>query len=284
MCTPNNLSWNSIDFQARLFNSSTACEALVRKGVKRIFFHGDSYMRQIYAAMLITLNGNYRDGSIANATLAPDCKYHAQFFEKRCNTRQLNHHGVVCGGRITLDPIIAGFGDMGLCSKTEGSVVLWSFGNYKLSRYGRHGVNNATAYAEFFQKDICPALARKKASTMDALKATTPGTEQYSRLMRYGEVSESCSVWWVSTHYRMRAYFDDEQAPIVRNYNYGMRKYFDSGHCGHVNYIDVYNMTAGLGLHHSDVANRMTYDGVHWGFEVNLVKAQIIINALTLDP
>lgn len=30
-------------------------------------FYGDSYMRHIYAAMLITLNGNYESGSLANS-------------------------------------------------------------------------------------------------------------------------------------------------------------------------------------------------------------------------
>jgi hypothetical protein len=265
LCTPSRLTWVP-KYQSKLFNNITACDALVSRGIRKILFHGDSYMRQIYAAMLITLNGNFRDGSIANATLAPHCQYHAQFFEKKCNTRQLNHNGVVCDGRITLDPVIAGFGDLNRCSSSNGSVVLWSFGNYKLQRHGRAGVNNATAYSEFFQKDICPSL------------------RQRGKLAHDGEVSEPCSVWWVSTHYRVKAYFDDEQPQVVKDYNYGMRKFFDRGDCGSVNYIDVYNMTLKLALNHSADAGKMTYDGVHWGFEINLVKAQIIINALTSQP
>jgi len=69
-------------------------------GVTTIFFHGDSYMRQMYAAMLITLNGDYRYGSIKDSTVSPQCEYHRQFFEKKCGTRDLNHYGVVCGGKV----------------------------------------------------------------------------------------------------------------------------------------------------------------------------------------
>jgi hypothetical protein len=63
-------------------------------------------MRQIYAAMLITLSGDFRYGSLANSTLSPHCEYQRQFFEKRCGTRDLNHWGLVCGGRIELDPFL----------------------------------------------------------------------------------------------------------------------------------------------------------------------------------
>ena len=69
----------------------------------------------------------------------------------------------------------------------------------------------------------------------------------------------------------------------MRAYNLGMRDYFDRGaRCGPVNYVDVYNMTAALaaGTHHE--AEKMTYDLVHWGIEVNLHKAQIVLDALLL--
>jgi hypothetical protein len=76
--------------------------------------------------------------------------------------------------------------------------VLWSFGNYKLTRYGRNGVNNATMYQQFFEQNVCKDMVR------NAL-----------------ENGPQCSVWWVSTHARMRAYFEDEKAPIIKDYNLG---------------------------------------------------------------
>lgn len=61
-----------------------------------------------------------------------------------------------------------------------------------------------------------------------------------------------------------------------------MRAYFDSSRrCGQVNYIDVFNLTSLLALAWPAEAELLTYDGVHWGLEVNLLKAQVILHALT---
>jgi hypothetical protein len=87
-------------------------------------------------------------------------------------------------------------------------------------------------------------------------------------------------VWWISTHHRVRGYFEDETPERVEGFNEGMREYFDQGRCGNVNYIDVYNMTSRLVNDHNSEARTMTYDNVHWGMEVNLIKAQIVLNAL----
>jgi hypothetical protein len=258
LCTPHNHSWIP-NYPSQFYDSKKGCEALVKKGIFKIFFFGDSYMRQIYAALLITLKGDFKYGSLANSTLTPECQYHRQFFEKRCGTRELNHYGIVCDGKITLDPVLSGMNNLNHCQNEPGTVSLWSFGNYKLGRNGRIGVNNATMYQQFFEKDICPLL--------HSSSAKFPGDFQHP-----------CSTWWISTHYRITAHFDDEKPLVVEEYNKEMRKFYDSGACGNTNYIDVFNMTSKLAKEKG--ADSMTYDGVHWGLEGNLVKAQIIINAL----
>ncbi len=74
----------------------------------------------------------------------------------------------------------------------------------------------------------------------------------------------------------------DELPPSVTRYNEAMRSFFEGGECGKVNYIDVFNMTADLALNnYNDADKYMTYDAVHWGMEVNLIKAQIILNAFS---
>ena len=167
MCTPNNWTWIPSypvpPFLGGLYDNETACAALISKGITNIYFHGDSFMRQIYAAMMITLTGDYQGGSLANATRVPECANHQQFNEKRCSTRELNHYGRVCGGKVILDPLLTGFTDLSICGSSNGSVVLWSFGNYKVTKNGRYpfvryGVNNASAYAEFFEEGICKRL------------------------------------------------------------------------------------------------------------------------------
>jgi len=265
LCTPSNLTW-VFKPQEQVFDHKTACDKLVQKGITKIYFHGDSYMRQMYAALLITLNGDFRYGSLANATLSPSCEYHKQFNEKKCGTRELNHYGIVCDGKIILDPYLNGLSNLNHCGNQDGSVILWSFGNYKLTRHGRQGVNDPKMYQEYFERDICQVLKQ------DA----TIGTNKYSGPF----AKHPCSIWWISTHYRMRAIYDDEHPENVYNYNLGMRQYFDSKRCGEVNYIDVYNFTKQLGENHTAEATQMTYDSVHWGLEVNLIKAQIILSAL----
>jgi hypothetical protein len=94
LCSPSNLTW-ILDRPSVLYDKVSGCEALLKKGITQIYYHGDSYMRQIYAAMLITLNGDYEYGSQANSTLSPQCRYHFQFNEKGCGTHMLNKNGRV---------------------------------------------------------------------------------------------------------------------------------------------------------------------------------------------
>ena len=59
-----------------------------------------------------------------------------------------------------------------------------------------------------------------------------------------------------------------------------MHEFIKSRKCDDLNYIDVYNITESLSLNHREQAEKMSYDQVHWGFEINLWKAQIVLNAL----
>ena len=161
LCTPSDLTWKTQDENAVQFDAKTACDGLVDAGISRINFYGDSYMRQIYAALLITLNGNYNNGSIADTDLArahggPECHYQKQFEEKQCGIWSLNHGPTVCGGRVYLDPLLMGMKDVKKCvARRPGGVALFSFGNYKVGKdaHDRQGVNDAQIYSKFFLDD-----------------------------------------------------------------------------------------------------------------------------------
>ena len=105
LCAPGDVTWKSSDPNLVRFDVKNTCDKLIEKGITRIDFRGDSYMRQIYAAILITMNGNYVNGSIANTKFAMDsgakeCTYHKQFSEKHCGVRSLNHNPRVCDGKV----------------------------------------------------------------------------------------------------------------------------------------------------------------------------------------
>ncbi len=268
LCTGHNrLAFKPTTPGFRILDKAAACEALLARGIKRINFHGDSYMRQIYAAMLITLTGDFRYGSISNSTYFPHCEYQKQFLEKRCGIGQLNHYGSGCDNKIKLDPLLIGLEHFNDCRESAGTIALWSFGNHKLGKYGRQGVNNATQYQELFQSHTCPAIR-------DAM----------NWLGIDGTFNKPCSIWWVTTHNRLVAHFPDEKPELVEKYNYDMQEFFDSQKCGPVNFVDVYNMTRSLVVDHRGDAEPLSYDGVHWGMEINLMKAQIILNALLQMP
>jgi hypothetical protein len=263
-CTPGGLVWKQKTNPYKLYNNITACDALVKKGVKKILFHGDSYLRHVYAGMLITLNGNYESGSMKDPASDTSCRYHQLFNEKRCNYYNLNHYGLVCDGQVLLDPLLTGFNERDC--QAPGTVSLWSFGNHPLGNH-RYGVNDPEAYQNFFNRENCPPMLANK--------------DKYT-----GEFGpdKSCSVWWVSTHQRVQQHFPDEAPDVVQKYNLAMRDYFDAGKCGNVNYIDVFNMTDSVTMQHNEEAHKLTWDKVHWSYEINLIKAQIILNALLSEP
>lgn len=268
LCTPSKRTWFP-HYPSKYYNNITACDELIKRGVHKVEFYGDSFMRQIYAAMLITLNGDYKYGSIANPKKDATCDYQRQFWEKRCNTQQLNHYGYVCGNKIHLDPILHHTPDLRSCQNRNGTVFLWSIGNYKLFGNGRYaknnGVNNATMYQKLFEvSNVCPQMRVSKGDFT-------------------GSLSGRCSGWWISTHYRVLSPFRelDESPEDIRRYNEDQRMYFqNTENCGNMNYVDVWNMTASLTQTYYEDAKKMTYDNVHWGYEVNMMKAQIILNAM----
>jgi len=138
----------------------------------------------------------------------------------------------------------------------------------------RYGVNNPQAYQDLFesQEGPCPQLKQHG----HRFNGTAGGKNR-------------CSVWWVSTHARIQQHYPDESPENVRNYNLGMRQWVDASNtpedkCGPLNYIDVYNVTARLAMEEPNIAEIMSNDRVHWGLEVNLWKAQIVLNALLSSP
>lgn len=263
LCTPSNLTWIP-SYQSTYYDHLTGCVALQKKGITHIFFHGDSYMRQIYEAMLISLNGNYESGAMnAELDTKQECRYHEQFNKKICASKMFDGLAKVCNDSIVLDPFINPISTLNDCKGKKGTVLLWSFGNHKIGPH-RNGINNYALYQEMFQKTTCPMLI------------------DHSKHKHYPEnmYEEDCTLWWLPTHYRFKAYFPEEVPGRVKEYNEKMREFFDAGECGPMNYIDVFNMTKHLAVTHPHDAARMTYDSVHWDMEVNMVKAQIIINAL----
>lgn len=95
----------------------------------------------------------------------------------------------------------------------------------------------------------------------------------------------SCEYYWISTHYRLQYKYHDESVDKINNFNQLIKEYFNSNSCGLFNTIDIYNMTKSLNNFFNlnenvSLSKELSYDSIHWGMEVNLIKAQIILNSI----
>ena len=275
LCNVESKSWVT-NPPSVVFDQKSACNALVRSGIKQVYTYSDSYMRHIYSAMLIILSGNYKSGCLDQESA--NCLYDNQF-ETECNRKGLKtgtmtaRYVTLCDGQIQwyrepvqprrLPSIAPPMGTVLDRAGPSGKLLLWSMANHPLAMKTRYGVNDAKTRIASFQ-DQC---------------ATKRHAYEH--------------VIWLSTHARVIQLHKDEAPLVVKTFNEQLRQFFDSGHCGgQVSYIDVYNMTASLvfkrtGTHPQDfvfrkenVFGNLTFDGVHWGMTVNLLKAQIILNAI----
>lgn len=274
-CVLGQNTWKAAE--SKFYNATEACASVVGNGIDTIYFYGDSYMRQIYAATLISFNGNYRNGSLDSDVDGDGigCTYREQFNEKRCGVRQLNRDTKVCDGKVRLQYMVPDRMDLDACQGREGgsAIVLFSQGNHKIRSGdgGRVGVNDHKLHSEMYEAYFCSRLRNH------AKNEETTGVR-------------TCGYWWMSTHQRIIGWFDDEKPQVVKKFNEGMRRFFDGGRCGNFNYIDVFNMTDSLvknfTLDATSEANKakslsVSYDYVHYGMEINLLKAQTFINALS---
>ena len=253
LCSPSKRTWGDSSF---FKNQSAACSKFAEAGVKSLAFAGDSFMRHIFQGFSITLSGDYKRGAVGK--FAPEiCEFHNQFSEKYCSMNTVSPK-ILCDGSVEME---LGWADpQSYCKSDSKTVVFFSYGNHQINGvHNRHTINNAQDYISLFEEqNICDRVQTKPAN---------------------------CEIYWVSTHHRLRNGSQypgvEETYERIEKYNIAMRNYFTSPRCNGIKYIDVYNLTKSL-MDELPAweAELMAYDHAHWGMEVNLLKVQIILNAL----
>ena len=272
-CTSSNFTFSFAgpNGSAFAYSTETACEELLKVGVRDMAVHGDSYGRHIYQALGLLLSGNYYNGSSA----MPQCFLHKQFSVDKCRIHEVKPAMFVCGGQILLHLHTRDFLDPGPCSKSGGIVILTEGAHSPgYPGKGRVGVHNSSAFIHHYLNTLCPKL--KALPTFSS--SPEGGASWYNSTQRL----PPCSMFWVSRHYRMRAGALDERDEVLRAFNAGMEAFFrvNASACPGVRLVDTYSMTAELANRHEVDAKQLTYDSNHWGMEINLVKAQLIVRAI----
>jgi len=252
-----NITWSL----PRIFTNHDTCGLFNAMGKKRVYFVGDSFMRQIYSAMLLTTTGDFEHGAIKEK----ECSGEEQFADSNCR-KYLEHKRSICNDSVTFH-FVSTVSDSGYftgkCSQDmcrSGSLIIWSEGSHPvfLDRMSRYGVYDPLAY--YFRRILPSEICSQKLS----------------------------NVFWISAHARPtlpgKYNVVDEVPSRVKQFNLDMRSYISRNECWNLNYINVYNMTESLidrFLGHNLKDFGLTYDGVHYGMYVNLIKAQIILNSLS---
>ena len=279
-CTGSNFTFSFAepDGSAFAYSTETACDELLKVGVRDMAVHGDSYGRHIYQALGLLLSGNFYNGSSA----MPQCYLHKQFSVDRCRIHEVKPAMFVCRDQILLHLHTRDFLDPGPCSQSGGLVLLTEGAHSPgYPGKGRVGVHNASAFIHHYLNTFCPKL--KAIPTANRFLSSTSSREQGTPWFNSTQRLPPCSMYWVSRHYRMRAGALDERDEVLRAFNEGMDSFFrqNASACPGVRYVDTYAMTAELASHHEVDAKQLTYDSNHWGMEINLVKAQLIVRAIT---
>ena len=232
-----------------------ACAELLKRNITKIRLGGDSFVRHLYVALVLWLSGNYKDGG-----LKPQhdkvCLFGGQFEEKQCRL-QLGFQKTICNGRIHVSLGYAAWYRPTLQDLVGSDIMIWSGGNHPTTGvYGcpPNTVLNGQNHAGMVDKAVLS-------------KVCIPSFRQLA----------SKKLFWVHPHEHIVAHCWYETNTYtglyVRNMNMKLQTTCDIP-LTHI-LEEPRRITSAL-LNRTE-ANDMTYDGMHWGMEVNLLKIQSAI-------
>jgi hypothetical protein len=247
-CTPAGHKYSYTNY----FSQINACNNIKKRGVKKIIFVGDSFVRHAYEAFLNILTGDFLTGAYdSKDQVPPVCIGDGQFEESICR-----HH--VTGGKIVCGDVVVSLYYGGWPRITDvlpqsPNVIIWGVGNHPIDgNYStRHGVYNASIVASEVLLPMCH-------------------NEIVQGMLR------KTKVLWLLQHFRLVDFHEDESVEKVRTYNFQTCKVMNDV-CG-IKSIDTWTPT--FLLSHMNEAKNLTWDGVHWSRTVNILKAHMILYSI----
>lgn len=238
------------------FSQLGAC-SLMNKHLSYITFMGDSLVRHLFSSILLVLTNDFKYGALkstASRTIRTLCQGDSQFIDSMCHVhiamrwKDLSLHPTFCPqshpAKFKVDFIEA--------YNVKHAPIAFKIIERQLSKKGSvvflgigiHNSFNATLVLESYLKPIVDLVNRSRGG--------------WPRLV------------WLTTHSAgplKPMYYRHQNNEAIIAYNKIMTSY-----CSRYNItvLDTFNMTQGV---HS-------FDGTHYGFGVNMKKAQILLNYL----
>ena len=250
-CTPSGLLWTGGG--VLYFSQSEACNLFQRKKIKKIVFVGDSFVRHAFEAFLDILTGDFMSGALSTSDrFPPKCLGEGQFEEANCR-QYVSHQKTVCDK--TDIGLYYGHSPRALdVFPSNPDLIIWGVGNHPVdgNYTTRYGVLNASIVAKEAILPMCTDTRARAA--LDSRKTR---------------------LFWLHLHARLVAYHTDEAVGMVELFNTEICSIMKT--CGAAS-IDAWTPT--LALRQLPEAKNMTWDGVHWGRAVNVLKAHMIITAI----
>lgn len=248
---PHTCTRSGLCFRRTSSDQRHACSLLQNK---RLLFCGDSYVRHAYEGLALILTGDYSNGAIPHD---PECADEAQFEEKVCRLR-VPHQIHACGVELHLR--YDAWCEISPVDATHYDAIIWGFGNHPVNGdYGTfYGVHDAAVVRSSKLERLCNAA--------DFRASTGPKTV------------------FLNNHCRQDDALMHQQHPHSTNARVRQFVLSTTAHlhdiCNITRYIDTYNMTRQLIDLDPIGARLLTYDGVHWGRLVNVVKGWMLADTL----
>lgn len=259
--------WQPRNCSLRLYDRRTACKLLHRIGGLQLM--GDSYIRHVYMALLLTVSGDLDQGAIdprgrrSDAVGETVCLGESQFIERFCKDqwRSLRTHPFPTGHCPSGQSVSARELDyMPLHSSSVWPQEPEEFAGL------------------FFDKLRAPRVILVGVALHDHLVSSRVEQFVLSPLHRYVRAQRAERRPQVLLHahhavgYRKPAHYRATQGnDAVRRFNAQIQRALARPHFqGDIQTFDSYRLTQGA----------YSYDGSHYGRAVNLLKAQLLLNHL----
>ena len=264
-CTASGHVWNADG--CALQTSTDACARLAHANIGKLLFVGDSYVRHAYEGMLLMLTGDFSSGALnaGSADEHPECLGDGQFEEVACR-HHVKTSDTLCDGHVTV-ALKYGAAPAPDEDDSQWDVIVWGVGNHPVdgNYTTRLGINDAAVYADHMFRRLChPDTGLSFMRHDGRLDTRSPHSTR--------------KVFWMSSHCRSAARFNDEQDAKVHRYVVESSRHLWKL-CG-VPTIDTYTLTSNLVRFFPEDAQQLSWDGTHWSRAVNLLKAVLVLHAI----
>ena len=265
---------------------SDPCELLQQNNVKSIKFVGDSFVRHIYVATVLWLSGNYINGALKrNYKHGVLCHGEGQFEEKLCRM-ELSFDTRVCNNTVRLYLKYGAWPMVTPEDLQNNDFVVWGGGNHPTNEnyQTRHGTNNAAIVSKEKIQPLCNKIANRNLHDKLEMRKNLIWANTH---VQYFSIWPTNQTWPFQSHEYLKRYHGAVHDEFIKHCTGSNDNIVGNGTTIANIFkgsVSVWNATRDLALNHKEDAANMTYDKMHWGMNVNLLKAHELIRVMFDHP